>query len=309
MAVDAIRMIEMIRTYIPDKDERVLATVSGDDASWDEVIEDIRIIKPRLNRDDAVMIYVSSHGGWNRDEDYLFYVLNEQGIKRETLRRMLDGMNCRLKILITDACASDPNQKAFKKPKKPKYYREPTRSDSKPAAPLADSLFFDAKGFVDIMSSKKGQPSLYFGPSWSNYSGGVFTYSFCSLFEKEHMRRHSWLKFFGDVQEKNAGLSKVVYLTGSGANKSTQAVILSAAHARDDMIGFTASKGRYISRVDRGSLAEKVGLRVGDDIRVIDGRLISNASDFNKAFPVDYTLPITMTIRRNGKLRNIKIDR
>ena len=77
------------------------------------------------------------------------------------------------------------------------------------------------------------------------------------------------------------------------------------------MLGISPRNGVIVSRVARGSPAEKAGLTVGDVVVAIDEIRIHSTTDVQRiinAIDVDETRSLTLTVLREGELFKVELE-
>ena len=116
-----------------------------------------------VDANDVVFIYASSHGGANRQTRELYLSFSGVKVERPTVTEALDALQCRLKLLVTDAC---------------NYGVEITQSYVNPGLPVAyRHLFLEHRGFLNLASATEGE---YAG---GDDKGGWFTVAFVEVLE------------------------------------------------------------------------------------------------------------------------------
>ncbi len=75
-----------------------------------------------------------------------------------------------------------------------------------------------------------------------------------------------------------------------------------------ERIGTTDRRGLYVASLERGSPADKAGVRVGDIIRTVNGTPVRDSDEAYRAiFGANVGDTITLTIERDGKLQTFKL--
>jgi serine protease Do len=75
-----------------------------------------------------------------------------------------------------------------------------------------------------------------------------------------------------------------------------------------ERIGTTDRRGLYVASLERGSPADKAGVRVGDIIRTVNGTPVRDSEEAYRAiFGANVGDAITLTIERDGKLQTFKL--
>ena len=133
----------------------------------------------QLGSDDVVFIYFSGHGGADKTETKDMYIAlqgqlrRDQRFYRKEIVEALEGLDCRLKILITEASSTGP-------PVSPPGSSDgdvPLREKVSVGGPISidtalHNLFFEHEGFLNISSASEGESA--FG---ENGAGSYFTKS------------------------------------------------------------------------------------------------------------------------------------
>lgn len=122
--------------------------------------------------DDVVFVYFSGHGGADKTgaKERFFYVERNEKLYRKELVKAMEGLNCRLKILITATGSTGPP------PTKPKPSTNTRRFVGVSTdAPLTQTdvlrqLFFEHKGFLNLTATSLGHVAM-----GSADEGGWFT--------------------------------------------------------------------------------------------------------------------------------------
>ena len=114
------------------------------------------------NTDDVVFVYFSGHGGTDTETKDMYITLQaKQRLYRKEIVEALEGLDCRLKMLITDA-------RVFLDPHPVIILADPF-ADTKPAL---YNLFFEHEGFLNISSASEGEIAV-----GDSREGGCFTRS------------------------------------------------------------------------------------------------------------------------------------
>ena len=127
-------------------------------ASSDNVLKWVSTLRPAA--DDVVWVYYSGHGGVHSGTDNFYVSLSGGKFDRNPLARRIEGLPCRLKILMTDACS---------------YSGEPVVSNSPPDLNPFRNLFLEHKGFFNVVGAAKGELA------GGSDLGGWFTRGFMSV--------------------------------------------------------------------------------------------------------------------------------
>ena len=109
--------------------------------------------------DDVVFVYFSGHGGADKEGTHEHFLnLYGEKINRKELAKAVEELNCRLKILITDASGYSPVIPIELPPR------------GNPDYSHLDDLFLEHEGFLNLTSASPGQLSI-----GDRVNGGYFT--------------------------------------------------------------------------------------------------------------------------------------
>ena len=143
---------------IPYELAELKSNVDEDSPEWmseDNILKWTREVE--ADRDDAVFVYFSGHGGAHRSTKELYLTLPGGKFDRKVLADAIDGIPCRLKILFTDACS-------FGVPITLPYVNTLKKAYA--------NLFLEHKGFLNVAAAVEGEYAL------GNSYGGIFTRAF-----------------------------------------------------------------------------------------------------------------------------------
>ena len=143
---------------IPYELAELKSNVDEDSPEWmsrDNILKWTREVN--ADRDDVVFVYFSGHGGAHRDTKELYLTLPGGKFDRKVLSDAIDGIPCRLKILLTDACS-------FGVPITLPYINTLKKAYA--------NLFLEHKGFLNVAAAVEGEYAL------GNTDGGIFTRAF-----------------------------------------------------------------------------------------------------------------------------------
>ena len=115
------------------------------------------ITEVRVEKDDVVWVYFSGHGGVHSGTDDFYLSLPGEDADRNRLAQKINGLSCRLKILTTDACS---------------YSGDPVINPSPPGQKAYRDLFYEHKGFFNVVAAAKGELA------GGSPEGGWFTQGF-----------------------------------------------------------------------------------------------------------------------------------
>jgi hypothetical protein len=281
---------------------------------------------------DTVMLFYSGHGGTTREDvkprDHIFQLSGgprKELLYRSELRRAMQNTGARLVILLSDSCSEFT---AFTAP--PSADREivvkPIR-DPNAVLPGYRRLFFEARGVVDVNSSREGTYSF------SDQYGSIFARTLPSCFDNfKHNPQVTWIEFYAHmhgkserefkewkrktIQEymvKNAWrpeTSQPQKILDEQPTQEPQAFYLPGVSL--GLVGQgTDGEGILIRNFTRDSRAKASGLQVGDRIVAVNGTRIKYKKDFDEA--IDPLLAhgvaqIRMAVNRQGTEMTITVS-
>ena len=158
-----------------------LVTLSDNQLSASNSINALRQIVRQALPDDAILVYFSGHGGYDKDGHHL--VTGRERLRRLTVLQELKKKDCRLRMLITDAC--------FQEVRVPTIPADPAFLSPLETTPLFHNLFFKSRGMLDINSCTKTQQA-WCHPN-NPIAGSIFTRIIIEEFEKEaNNPRYGW---------------------------------------------------------------------------------------------------------------------
>ena len=128
----------------------------------DNILGWIKEVQP--GRDDVVFVYFSGHGGAAKTETKDMYIFLDGSTKlyRKEIVKAMESIECRLKILVTDACSAGP---LVDKP-------DVVVSPDIDLDTALHNLFFEHEGFLNISSASEGEKAV-----GDNTQGSYFTAS------------------------------------------------------------------------------------------------------------------------------------
>lgn len=131
----------------------------GRQATFERFWTEFRALAGRTQANDTLMVYFTGHGVMDRDSGgHRLLAVDDRFIDRDDLARQMAGLECRLKILLTDCCSS---------------FQSLTRARGigGPGGPEHDyrKLFFGHRGFTNVTGASAGQSS------YGDDDGGWFT--------------------------------------------------------------------------------------------------------------------------------------
>ncbi len=166
MKVDQYKVERMLTSVSRVYTVKKTLYLSSRNAARGQVVLDwIQRVKPA--RDDVVFVYYAGHGGMESNSyKETFLNLTDRRLYRYELAEAMEKLNCRLKMLITDACSNAP--------------RLPIVSSSYAVETVSKShirhLFGQHEGFLHLNAASEGQYS------WSHLElGSFFTIALMAL--------------------------------------------------------------------------------------------------------------------------------
>jgi WD40 repeat protein len=172
----------------------ITKTVFNAEATKENIISTAKFLKD-AQTDDQIMIYVSSHGLLSDDLNYFlathdvnFEDPTEKGLAYDQINQMLDGINCRNRLIMIDACHSGEvdKEEAVEKTKIETSNVKVTAKGSttlvRPKVGLKNSFSYMKALFSDVskgtgatvISAAGGYEFALESDDWNN---GVFTYA------------------------------------------------------------------------------------------------------------------------------------
>ena len=176
-------------------------SVSKDRATEAEVWRYLNGLAPQVGSDDTVYIHFSGHGvilDQSRGEQYLLDV-NEKAFSREAIADWMEGLPCRLRILVTDCCSTYPQS----------FFVAEGDEEVLPWNNLY-SLLVQHEGFVNITAASPGQPA--YGTS----EGGFLTINLHS----DMQRYPTWRQVFQQTRDRVRGETRQIIESKRGAQPS-----------------------------------------------------------------------------------------
>jgi hypothetical protein len=185
-----------IREHVPR--ERLTTTIISDGTlSQQNVL--VKIQELDVLPDDAVAFYYSGHGFYEAGGRGTFITPRaDQGARfyRSTVEQAIQARQPRLSVVIFDCCSVVPSGPlALPAPGDPNVMTTKT-------SPLFESLFFEAKGSITLVSSSPGEYALchvpFFEQGKTNPSylyGSLFTGELISLLGGRSKERLTWEDF------------------------------------------------------------------------------------------------------------------
>jgi len=164
--IDMIRMEKLFEASVPARHLNIVK-LSGRNATPQNTLRAIGGLNVAAGRD-AVMFYYSGHGAYVKEKNDHIFKPNKQYIYRSTVRDAIRRLQPRLAVVISDTCS------VFI-PKPPHVGALPPAEE---IAPIFRTLFFEAKGLVDISCTQPGEAATGNGTI-----GGWFTHALCGRLE------------------------------------------------------------------------------------------------------------------------------
>ncbi len=261
--------------------------------------------------DDVVVFYYTGHAGNQLDEaGHVFQLFEEGGKKEQRLPRKdvradLALTQARLIVLLSDCC------NAFIPTVSPKTPVVP----AKEVSPVAQKLFFEPSGCVDITSSKLGQYSF----TGDGGHGSLATAAWIKVFEEVNETLKDdpeadvdWKTVSETMIEKTEEMFKKKYpdgttVQGDFQDAQTPHVYELPGAPRLGAKIQTRQQNLVVTKVVADSPAEKAGMQKGDilvAIRYLDsGKEIRPHDEADYADAIDYApRDVEITVKRqNGK--------
>lgn len=189
--------------------EKTVLRSRVDTATADEIKRWLKNVRP--GSDDVVFVYFSGHGGMLNNKTYIALQGNIL-YRSELVRDMESARNCRLKILITDACSSEVGRES-----------PPTLNPTLESA-LRD-LFVLHKGFLHLSAATEGEYAWGTSPNpQGRGGGGFFTLSLVNtIYEYPDPDGNgfvSWKEVFEATKKKTMALFDTAYPHFSAEKKA-----------------------------------------------------------------------------------------
>lgn len=282
-------------------------SVGGEMATPAAIRKAIEEVKPEEN--DTFVFYYTGHAA-NDSTTYgqYFQLKDEKGLPdplaRTEVRNLMMEKNCRLTVLLTDCCNT------FLESGKMGFKLAPNRANVAQVSPLADALFMQAKGIVDITSSKVGQSS------YALKDGSIFTVAWVMTTdaltaEAASGKTITWRDVADQLTKKSEVLFRECYPTGAPDGQNSQ---IPHAYAYPEMplrLGVTVitqSIGNVrVTGVGANLPGEKAGLKVNDVITHINGVEILDEPEYARA--IDHAPQVTsIKFKRNDQEMEVRVE-
>lgn len=189
--------------------EKTVLRSQVDTATADEIKRWLKNVRP--GSDDVVFVYFSGHGAMLNNKTFI--ALQGSILYRDELvRNMESARNCRLKILVTDACSSEVRREG------PPTFN-PTLEST-----LRD-LFVRHKGFLHLSAATEGEYAWGASPNpQGRGGGGFFTLSLINtIYEYPDPDGNgfvSWKEVFDATKKKTMALFEAAYPHFSAEKKA-----------------------------------------------------------------------------------------
>ena len=280
----------------------------GTSDGWGKLTTELHELK--VAQDDAIFVYVSTHGSWTQTLRFN-YLLGEAVIERAELIRAIRLKDCRLGILISDACASIPGDVDYKRRNLTRTYAPHFLTQPKP---LAQKLFFDSRGFVDIISSQKGESSYFYLQDGG--AGSLFTNCLVEKLSESKDQTLSWGQIYAAVKTDSSReykRLKELYPKAYPQKSVTPfAFGLDTPDGRNKFsFGFSIVDGEpagaRVTKIQPGFPAAQAGLQVDDIILSMNGKKFTIAQQLGKMLHSSST-PCTFEVLRDGQRMTIRVE-
>lgn len=127
--------------------------LKGHDFTRDQLLNAIQ--RMPVGSEDALVVYIFSHGQYDDRGHYFVDTRNKSPIYREDLLAAMQRKGARFRALISDSC-----NMYLPTGKIDRVYMEPAFAPAERLSPLFVQLFFGHKGLLDVNSSSKDQSAL-----------------------------------------------------------------------------------------------------------------------------------------------------
>ena len=131
---------------------------SDDELTADNILGWLRRVNP--GPDDVVFVYFSGHGGADIEgaKERFLRVQNVQGgnLYRKELVKIMEGLNCRLKILITETGSSGPQGTKPRRSTNTRRFVGVSTHTPLTQTDVLRQLFFEHKGFLNLTATRLG---------------------------------------------------------------------------------------------------------------------------------------------------------
>jgi hypothetical protein len=146
---------------------------------------------------DALFFYYSGHGSIRPDQGHTLELkAGRSPLVRSALKKAMTEKKPRLTVLLTDCC-SDSFRVTVAEARDAIPLARPTAP-----TPLANRLFFDARGVIDLTAADKDVAYA------DDYHGGYFTHSVCAVASRNKAQTLDWKEFAAAVQKETGAVHK-----------------------------------------------------------------------------------------------------
>jgi len=271
----------------------------------------LRLVRDHLGKagpDDAVLVYITSHGGFDKTPgkgSFLSFAGDpDHPLLRNELVAEVDKLNVRLKVIVDESCNNFQRVQTAVAP----TYEAPAAQP--PYSPLFWSLFVESRGRLVLASSAPGEFSIIPPPAdWNNKDErrpSLFTN--CLVGELANSERTAtWPEVVDRVKSEVDRRFRLLFPPPEGfvspdfpflPPQMTQTVTVDGgfpdpaprpggpSRDRTRLFGFDVIYpnpfgGLVVNRVFPGSAAEQAGrLERGDIITAINGKTVSTQADW-----------------------------
>ena len=153
VAADAYNLRQFLENYVASSRLNIIDLQdkrSGNQLTSDDILREIRNLN--VNSDDTIFFFYSGHGARDSDAGQYFALASRQNVLRSDVLDAMKAKGARLAILISDCCNNHADlTEKHARPQKPQQI-----VTHKGLSPLMETLFFEAKGVVDITASEPG---------------------------------------------------------------------------------------------------------------------------------------------------------
>lgn len=304
MAADARNMENVFTNHVP-KSQLNLIVMDRSKVDPENILKSVTQFD--VKADDTLVVYYSGHAAHDVGNGGHYFQFRDGNGKtseltRRTLLAKMQEKNARLLVLLTDCCNVEMESTGERKEKPQEY---PGKLPNQ-IAPLFQTLFLNAKGVVDITSSKKGEAS--FIDSSEKKRGSCFTYPLAALLEKhkdnltmnwpklvqelkidvQKAFEESWPEGFKfDPPINGISLQKTQTVDVYGSLPGTESRSTESTQRQGPRFGVRAvnngGNGVRITEVVKDGPGATAGFEVGDVILEINGTPIRNEKDYSDA--------------------------
>lgn len=299
LVMDVLHMQDMLEHGCPVS--RLAATQHwlerNEDATPDTVLTAIADL--RANRNDAILIYYTGHGGLD-DRGSYFHMAGGR-LYREEVLAAAKRHGTRLVVLLSDCCNSRDDGRLQLAPRAGRFERDDY-------SPLFKSLFVAPKGVVDVNACGPSESAFFLPPPKQDGDemGSLFTTALTRWAKEKSDEASSWDALLSDVGVQVHLMFREAYPEGiapaKGAAAQRDQNVFARAYPgmpsdKGVRLGIAAREstdgvGVVIVEVVEGSPATKaydidneayVALAMGKRITAINGRPIASPKDFDDA--------------------------